>query len=120
MQNIQVRRYARPDRVGYQGTIEPADSSWLLFIPNKGLPLLWAKVSVQEADGKTVQEFRPVLNADPQQYWYVEEDKHASDTHTVFVEHKGVLHRLSIWWMDGVPGAPSVPHRQDGWSVQWL
>ena len=43
MQNIQVRRYSRPDRVGYQGTVEPEDNSWVLFIPNKGLPQLWAR-----------------------------------------------------------------------------
>ncbi len=32
MQNIHVNRYKSPDKVGWAGTIEPEDRSWILFI----------------------------------------------------------------------------------------
>jgi len=36
MQNIHVKRYNHPQSVGYSGTIEPEDGSWILFVPADG------------------------------------------------------------------------------------
>lgn len=41
MNNIEVRRYERPDEVGYAGWVEPEDRSWVLFIANDGTPTLF-------------------------------------------------------------------------------
>lgn len=38
MQNIVVRRYPDPQAVGYAGSLEPADKSWIAFIDLKGHP----------------------------------------------------------------------------------
>jgi len=46
-------RYSHPKAVGYQGSIEPEDSSWVVFVDNQGEPTLWRRVETTTADGKT-------------------------------------------------------------------
>lgn len=41
MQNIVVGRYSQPQRVGWQGWIEPSDKSWIAFIDLEGKPLFY-------------------------------------------------------------------------------
>lgn len=43
MQNIHVRRYQSPAPGGYQGTIEPEDKSWIVFIDKDGKASFWRK-----------------------------------------------------------------------------
>jgi hypothetical protein len=46
MQDIEVRRYEDASH-GYQGTLSPADGSWIAFVPREGAPQLW----MRNADG---------------------------------------------------------------------
>lgn len=41
VQNIEVGRYEQPEAVGYQGWIEPADRSWIVFIDLDGKPVVF-------------------------------------------------------------------------------
>jgi len=50
MQNIHVERYEHPEGVGYQGLVRPEDGSWILFIPNEGMPQLLIEVEVAAKD----------------------------------------------------------------------
>jgi len=52
MQNIHIKRYNHPQDVGYQGTIEPEDGSWILFIPldEAKLPQLFIEVEVPASE----------------------------------------------------------------------
>ncbi len=59
MQNIHVRRYEDPDRVHYQGWVEPEDRSWILFIEKDGTPQLYLETEVVDEDGKTVRGYIP-------------------------------------------------------------
>lgn len=52
MQPIIVNRYHDPEAVGYVGTIEPEDRSWVVFVPTRGHPSLWVLVD----DGPTDDE----------------------------------------------------------------
>lgn len=40
METINIKRYDS-DSVGYQGYIEPADKSWILYIGKDGAPLFF-------------------------------------------------------------------------------
>lgn len=46
MQNIHVRRYQQPAPGGYQGTIEPEDRSWLVFIDKDGHATFWRRAEL--------------------------------------------------------------------------
>ena len=43
MQNIHVRRYQQPAPGGYQGTVEPEDRSWIVFIDKDGHATFWRR-----------------------------------------------------------------------------
>ena len=44
MQNIVVKRYSNPEtRKHWQGWIEPADASWILFIDTEGRTTMYDK-----------------------------------------------------------------------------
>jgi hypothetical protein len=60
MQNIHVKRYADTNH-GYQGTVEPEDRSWVLFLPKDGEPELFLSVETEDADGKTVNGYMPAI-----------------------------------------------------------
>lgn len=51
MQNIHVQRYLHPG-VGYQGTIEPEDRSWVVVVDKDGDATLWRRVQTSPLDGK--------------------------------------------------------------------
>ncbi len=53
MQNIHVSRYSNPESVGYQGTVEPEDRSWIVFVKLDGSPSLWRRTESELGDGKT-------------------------------------------------------------------
>lgn len=38
MQSITVHRYSNPQELGWAGTLEPEDKSWIAFIDNAGRP----------------------------------------------------------------------------------
>lgn len=50
MQNIHVQRYANPASFGYQGTIQPEDRSWIVFVDKDGEPTLWRRVAISSSD----------------------------------------------------------------------
>jgi hypothetical protein len=54
MQQIHVKRYSNPQAVGYEGSIEPEDRSWILFIPTGGAaPSLFVQAAPsQSTDGE--------------------------------------------------------------------
>lgn len=41
MTDIHVGRYSKPAEVGWQGWIEPADKSWVMFVDNDGGPVVF-------------------------------------------------------------------------------
>ena len=41
MTDIHVHRYSKPAEVGWQGYIEPADLSWIMFVDNDGKPVVF-------------------------------------------------------------------------------
>jgi hypothetical protein len=41
MGNITVTRYRDPSAVGWQGCLEPDDSSWIAFIDSDGRPVFF-------------------------------------------------------------------------------
>ena len=44
MQNITIHRYNDPAKVGWFGSVEPEDRSWILFIPvDDGPPSVFVK-----------------------------------------------------------------------------
>lgn len=49
--DVHVQRYADPEQVGYQGWIEPADRSWIVFVDLDGKPSLFDK---RDANGAVV------------------------------------------------------------------
>lgn len=51
MQNVTVHRYQNPEAVGWQGYIEPADRSWIVFVALDGTPVLFP---ARGADGATL------------------------------------------------------------------
>lgn len=59
MQPIHVKRYNNPAAVGYQGSVEPDDRSWIVFIDNEGLATLWRRVESKSGavyrDGKVIE-----------------------------------------------------------------
>lgn len=57
MQNIHVKRYSNPEAVGYQGTIEPEDRTWLLFLDLEGRPSLYLQAEGRDEDGKVVHDY---------------------------------------------------------------
>ncbi len=54
MQNIHVKRYGNID-CGYQGSIEPEDRAWIVFIDAKGEATFWRRDSLCEADDGSPQ-----------------------------------------------------------------
>ena len=72
MQNIHVERYAHPENTGFQGLVKPEDGSWILFIPNEGLPQLLIEVEAakdEDADlndpgVETVKGYTPAIYLD--------------------------------------------------------
>lgn len=65
MQNIHVSRYRNPDQVGWAGTIEPEDRSWILFIPADRKPpslFLHRKIPPSEAVQRGLEPHDPVTN----------------------------------------------------------
>lgn len=50
MQNIQVKRYKKPNGV-WDGWIEPEDGSWILFIPIEGAPQLFRRTQMKSESG---------------------------------------------------------------------
>lgn len=51
MQNIHVSRYTDAS-AGWQGSIEPEDRSWVVFVKEDGSPQLWFRVETVDGDGK--------------------------------------------------------------------
>lgn len=43
MQNINVRRYKQPAPGGFQGSIEPEDCSWVIFIDKDDHATFWRR-----------------------------------------------------------------------------
>jgi len=43
MENITVKRYKNPKKVGWKGFIEPKDGSWIAFIRLDGVPVFYLK-----------------------------------------------------------------------------
>lgn len=41
MCNVKVGRYKHPDKVGWQGWIEPDDLSWIAFVDLDGKPVIF-------------------------------------------------------------------------------
>lgn len=41
-------RYARPEEVGWQGWVEPADKAWVVFVRGDGAPVLYEE---RDAEG---------------------------------------------------------------------
>ena len=74
MQNIHVKRYEHPENVGWAGTIEPEDGSWILFIPldQAKMPSLFIEVEVPEDENanledkhvKTIKGYTPAIYLD--------------------------------------------------------
>ena len=58
MQKIHVKRYESPT-VGFAGSIEPEDRSWVLFIAKDGAPSLFRLAGTTEIDGKTEDAYLP-------------------------------------------------------------
>ncbi len=50
MQPIHVKRYQNPN--GYQGSIEPEDRSWVVFIDDQGRATLWRRVELDPIQGE--------------------------------------------------------------------
>lgn len=63
MQNIHVKRY-QDLSTGYQGSIEPADRSWILFIKEDGSPSLWVEATTEDDDGQTLHGYACVTVMD--------------------------------------------------------
>lgn len=55
MQNIHVRRYSRPKSVGWAGTIEPEDKSWIAFIDLEGRPKFY--LNRDPETGAVIEDF---------------------------------------------------------------
>lgn len=53
MQQIHVKRYEDPKTVHYQGSVEPEDRSWALFIDEAGTPSLFVRVALTEGEAQT-------------------------------------------------------------------
>jgi hypothetical protein len=57
--NINVKRYS--NCAGWEGTIEPDDRSWIVFLPSDDGPVLfYRRVSVELVDGKTEHHYYDV------------------------------------------------------------
>lgn len=41
MQNIHVGRYSNPQKVGWEGWLEPDDRSWIAFVDLAGRPVFY-------------------------------------------------------------------------------
>ena len=46
MQNIHVKRYQSPN--GYQGSIEPEDRSWIVFVDDAGKATFWRRAELAD------------------------------------------------------------------------
>ena len=61
MQQIHIQRYQSGEVNGvasqYQGSIEPEDRSWIVFVAHDGKPSLWLQVETESDDGKTVHGY---------------------------------------------------------------
>lgn len=58
MQSIKVKRYKSP-AVGFSGSIEPEDRSWVLFIASDGIPSLFRLAGSVDIDGVTEDAYLP-------------------------------------------------------------
>ena len=58
MQNIHVNRYQQP-AAGFDGTIEPEDRSWILWVAVDGTPSLWVAKETNDDDGTTRRVYVP-------------------------------------------------------------
>lgn len=47
MQNIHVRRYQTPSPGGFQGSVEPEDRSWVIFIDKDGHATFWRRGQIE-------------------------------------------------------------------------
>jgi hypothetical protein len=52
MQNIHVSRYQTPSE--YQGSVEPDDRSWIVFVDKNGEATFWRRFQTETEDGKTI------------------------------------------------------------------
>lgn len=53
MQNIVVSRYRQPDKVGWAGSVEPEDRSWILFLrADPGEPSLFLHRTLSDEEKK--------------------------------------------------------------------
>lgn len=64
MQNIHVKRYEDAS-AGYQGSVEPEDRSWVLFIATDGTPSLWRRVEAEADDGTMQHAYAPAALVEP-------------------------------------------------------
>lgn len=62
--HIHVKRYASPESLGYQATIEPADRRWLVFVDKDGDATMWRRVSVTSYPGDPLGAERPATSDD--------------------------------------------------------
>ena len=60
MQNIHVKRYSNPEAVGFQGSIEPEDRSWIVFIRNDGETSFWRRTEAEASVGRTDSRYANV------------------------------------------------------------
>jgi hypothetical protein len=58
MQAIHVRRYEQPH--SYQGSIEPEDRSWVVFIGTDGQPELWRRSATSDSSTSTEHGYERV------------------------------------------------------------
>lgn len=68
MQNVHVRRY--PQSHPYQGTVEPEDRSWIIFIDNKGHATFWRRAQL-EVPPEPVDGYGQIVS---NEIWYDVED----------------------------------------------
>ena len=62
MQNIHVKRYNKPEAVGWLGTVEPEDRSWILFVSDSDErpPCLYLRIEGPvEGDGSREHAYVP-------------------------------------------------------------
>ena len=60
MQNIHVKRYKTPNG-SWDGWIEPADGSWILFIATEGSPSLYERVERETESGRVNSTYVPAV-----------------------------------------------------------
>ncbi len=67
MQNIHVRRYKQPAPGGFQGTVEPEDRSWVIFIDKEGHATFWRRGELDVCSGPHIENMGTEIT---REIWY--------------------------------------------------